>query len=116
MKTSKEENSIETIKIEGNKLIAEFMGLEGRLNHHGEFVTSYLDGDEHCHEESVLYHSCWDWLMPVVAKCIITDIPGRPWSKSERFYSYLSVNDFVNIDYVYEAVVQFIKWYNKNKI
>jgi hypothetical protein len=53
---------------EGNKLIAEFMGLtqadgEDGVFHKGVWVDSELD-----HYESLEYDSSYNWLMPVVEK------------------------------------------------
>ena len=65
-------NNTEII-LKGNKLIAEFMGLKGRVNHLNEFVTSHIDGNGHGYEENVYYHYSWDWLMPVIEKIEDTD-------------------------------------------
>jgi len=76
---------------ESNKIIAEFMG-----NMH--------DGDV-IHEE--LYDVSWDWLMPVVEK-IEQEHQGVP-------QQMLYVNLYSRLEEVYEAVVEFIIWYNQNK-
>jgi hypothetical protein len=91
-----------------NKLIAEFMGLE-------EIYTPLLNiyeisETETCLETDLAYHTDWNWLMPVVKKC-------REESNDEDSYweaIYYSLVD-LDIDNVYIAVVEFIKWYNENK-
>jgi hypothetical protein len=68
----------------------------------------------------VKYHSSWDWLMPVVEKIESLDY------KVDIFYKYAQVStmdeDFIcrsfainhsKIQEVWEMVVKFIKWYNK---
>lgn len=72
--------------MEENKLIAEFMDVN---------LIEGQRGD---------YHTSWDWLIPVVEKCF-----------QEEGKHYL-INDAlltINIDEVHEAVVKFIKEYNK---
>lgn len=69
--------------IEGNRRIAEFMGISPRLirvdmyglsfehdsftGHTPEDVWSYASG-------SLKYHTSWDWLMPVVNACYLFDM------------------------------------------
>ena len=72
--------------MEENRLIAEFMDVN---------LIEGQRGD---------YHTSWDWLIHVVEKCF-----------QEEGKNYL-INDTlltINIDEVHEAVVKFIKEYNK---
>lgn len=94
----------ENFVLNGNKLIAEFMGTtyEQKKNTHG----------------MVLYAISWDWLMPVVKK-ISQDLPEYThitWEyiSDKMIYSELAfaTND---ISKVFKAVVEFIKWYNENR-
>lgn len=117
---------------EGNKLIAEFMG--GRSNKtEPSYIAMYIRDDEvnfqeedypeaqhdgSCWKFSELkYESSWDWLMPVVVKCLDADLLGKQymWAKSERFESYIGVNYFRKIKFIYPQVVKFIKWYNQKE-
>ena len=80
METNKKNISEEII--EGNKLIAEFMGynliIPSMRRYPNNWKTSYwernYDIEKHttdhvlCEENGLKYHSSWDWLMPVVEK------------------------------------------------
>jgi hypothetical protein len=96
--------------LKGNKLIAEFMGLYsyGVLNP----VYAYNDDDylacNHYELKELIYHSSWDWLMPVVEK--IGNIPEHGYV----FKRSLDGGLFYKIESVWLAVVEFIKWYNQN--
>jgi hypothetical protein len=80
-----------------NKLIAEFMGLptevfkSGKVNYYFREFNSGTWYEEH----ELSYNVSWDWLMPVVQK--IGD---------ENLLS-------IDIDRVYDRVVEFIKEYNR---
>ena len=88
---------------ENNKLILEFMGYPNIAN--DEYKIDYL-------EDCVKYHSSWSWLMPVANEIIK--------SRDEQNYD-CDLTDLksalctTNIEYVYKAVVEFIKEYNQNK-
>ena len=79
-----------------NKLIAEFMGAEP------DKKTFFRTG-----EEVHLYHTSWDWLMPVVQK--IEDYLSDNVGKVGYFDDGLISND---IEVRHQAVVDFIKQYN----
>jgi len=89
--------------MEGNKIIAEYMG--------------YDDTGHLCQWE---YHSSWDWLMPVVEKCLEKHnnlIDGRnivvtPYAQIVEGLKVASLKE------TYNAVVEFIKslhFYNQLK-
>ena len=94
--------------IENNKLIAEFMGWKERTD-----PT----------ERWFLYHTSWDWLMPVVEKIesvkawhveISTDscTIHNGLLKKPVFETYTPTK----IEATHEAVVEFIKWHNKQNM
>ena len=98
--------------IEGNKLIAEFMGVDV------DSYTSYAEELRKCYSESDLeYHSSWDWLMPVVDKLMSTkQCDMIIHAKNLVVISYggktFSYYEMSLIENVWIAVVEFIKWYN----
>ena len=123
--------------IEGDKLIAEFMGNiysknaeawgigNAKIEHkeltiQGKVYKNLVWAERF--EKELKYHSSWDWLMPVVNKieskgfdvfinglyCRITDC-GLTDLEIE------SGETTSKIEAVWETVVEFIKWYNKEK-
>lgn len=118
--------------IESNKLIAEFMGITPRLE--SPDVYSYSDQPfftvrEYTAEAVmsaiagyVKYHSSYDWLMPVVEKIeglghdvsILKNAVGLQWCGIGKFSSNnTKATGTTKIEAIYSAVVEFIKWYNK---
>tara|TARA_R110002110_G_C13218286_1_gene697105 strand:+ start:489 stop:812 length:324 start_codon:yes stop_codon:yes gene_type:complete len=101
------------IDMKNNKLIAEFMGLDiisleqflvgvqstiarikiDRKDYICPMVEGYL-------LEHLQYHTSWDWLMPVVEKCLTTD--GQHYVINDALLT-------CNIDELYQSVLQFIK-------
>jgi hypothetical protein len=105
---------------ENNKLIGEFMGLiiSNRENYDSQLHTN-VDAD-------LKFHSSWDWLMPVVEKIeLIETIDVDILQNGTRIYEWRSgglviADNVANISYdrkiehTYDAVIQFIKWFNEN--
>lgn len=128
--------------IEGNKLIAEFMGLTpvqifGRYSvskHHCTCNDTTAEKALFGFAEIAKYHESWDWLMPVVEKIEslnITDDEGVDYSfdvtisygdctiqdedtTRKALHIYQHGIDGNKIQGVWLAVVEFIKWYNGN--
>jgi len=101
---------IRTMKTEeSNKLIAEFMGWEISIGHEGMYdLPDGLSKDYHSLKPGYMkFHTSWDWLMPVVEK-IEQEHQGVP-------QQMLYVNLYSRLEEVYEAAVEFIKWYNEQK-
>ena len=106
-----------------NKLIAEFMGV------HDEISLDSIAGNIHSwsdapfffitedSKEKVIegiakyskYDTSWDWLMPVVQKCFDTQQPeeGQHYFINESLLT-------MDIEVVYDRVVEFIKQYNES--
>lgn len=87
-----------------NKLIAEFM-------QKGSKSLGIYDFDG-CHYrlDELKFHTSWDWLMPVV-ESIFERLDSRDNSATEiKKYMLLCC-----LDETYNAVVEFINQYNKNK-
>ena len=89
-----------------NKLIAEFMGFTQEKNigwYDNDMLMSqnvYDSQDGNCFNE-LLFHTSWDWLMPVVQN-IEQDCEGVP-------QEMLNISLYSDINEVYKAVVEFIK-------
>jgi len=117
---------------ENNKIIAEFMdrtifAYNGNSSFNQEFHT-FRDCEEWIKENdfkgykaqlgwgniSGKYNIEWNELMPVFVKCC-GDLGIKRWSKSNRIYHQLGVQDFKDIKYVYGVIVEFIKWHNKQE-
>lgn len=117
-----------------NELIAEFMGVEEAYNPNGnDWVLktttpdTYGDTDilESCKCNELQYHSSWDWLMPVVEKIESDeryDVNILQYGTCIFDNQREIVNNIANIsfdkkiDHTYDAVVHFIKDYNKKKV
>ena len=90
-----------------NKLIAEFMGF-----HRTEkgYIVGGLGNGTFGFAEELMFHTSWDWLMPVVAKC--TELNDDEFDNQSIAWALLS--DSI-ID-AYDHVVEFIKTYNDDTI
>lgn len=109
------ENKTETVS--DNELIAEFMG--GHMfGSQSIGICWEFDSGFQCDDEDLKYKTSWSWLMPVVEK-----IQFFAHVKIENTQCLISVNGTLvtgivggsNIENVYKAVVEFIKWYNHSK-
>ena len=111
--------------MENNKLIAEFMGMEyGVPNDNSVMIQMTPQGNEVVPINSMEYHSSWDWLMSVVEQIenfgfeiIIAESRCKIKHNTDH-----SIKEVLNVDIIgtklqatYDAVLEFIKWYNKNK-
>lgn len=110
-----------------NILLAEFMGFKFTKEYNPYWITPHSNKNWSSKIELLQFDSDWNWLMEVVQKinlldnfeysvniytmdCYITD------SKMNKIVSIdckYNVNELINS--VYEACVEFVKWYNKNK-
>lgn len=112
---------------ENNKLIAEFMGCELKSYptaikspFHGRDIwwsPTSSDGKTRtfwCEVGKEHYHDSWDWLMPVVEKIYSNDemYLKNLEETSTQFYTG-GVKLGTRLNRVYEQVIDYIKWYNK---
>jgi hypothetical protein len=114
---------------EQNKLIAEFMGIEKISYSDTPTVERFRYGNSMLFETDLKYHTSWDWLMPVVEKIQSIDITPAPNYRGYRIEivpsGYVSIKGFPMppilanvsiegslINAVYQAVIQFVEWYN----
>jgi hypothetical protein len=120
---------------EKNRLIAQFMECEPRTDAVDDRVLAYYIGDviinadnsknendeNVFHPDDMKFHTDWNWLMPVIRKIeelgndvlITTNYIQISFDEGEQFIVIDDLN--IKIDSVYNAVVEFIKWYNENK-
>lgn len=101
--------------IENNKLIAVFMG----LTQDKPSKTLFFNINDCPNAESfeVKYHSSWDWIVPVVNRCInkigiktIDECTDYEWN---LFTAICGMKVSTPINIANEIVVEFIKWYNE---
>jgi hypothetical protein len=94
---------------ENNKLIAEFMGFEPITEEH--FLDNGFENDKQMiiDTHDCKYNSSWDWLMPVVQKCYKID-------NEEMFDNLVDAVSTLDIDTIYNEVIEFIKSHNKNLV
>ena len=91
-----------------NKLIAEFMGCTNPFNEIHD-ATLYKVEQGTFELDELQYHESWDWLMPVIEKCVRTGDDTDKWDNIFNALTTLSIKE------VYEEVVEFIKQYNKDE-
>lgn len=98
---------------ENNKIIAEFMGyIDNGCSEEGFLINPITNFDEEIND--LRYHLDWNWLMEVVEKIF------KDFYKINPCPIYLKINiekalNEVNIEAVYNACVEFIKWYDEQK-
>ena len=114
--------------MENNKIIAEFMGYKKSI------ANTWFKGNKIVQTTSFKYNSDWNWLMEVVEKIEdFFEINGK-----ELEFQIVSYEDEVKViakhsdkewetiveisadgsgkkENIYNACVEFIKWYNENK-
>ena len=116
--------------LEGNKLIAEFMGdtFHTDIEIGSDLVDkAWLCNLDQKYYSSLFYHKSWNWLIPVTKKVCNTiekllDSIKESINESYEedlmnFYSaFVEVNFFeIAIEDIYMQCVSFINWYNDNK-
>ena len=111
---------------EHNVLIARFMGYAP--NEDGLWHIYYGEGDDLFESYSLEYHHSWSWLMPVVEEiesfeddhrcCKYNVNIQQCWVEiidNENSDEIVAVDGYDKKAATYNAVVEFIKWYNKNQ-
>ena len=107
---------------ENNKIIAEFLG--ATLTKDLQIMYPVYGGDS-SYVKDLKYHLDWNWLMQVVEK-IESILPDDSIITIEYKNCFIPVLDDeepftiegggkTKIEAVYNACLEFIKWYNENK-
>jgi hypothetical protein len=93
--------------IENNKLIAEFMGLVESSIPNNYWTKKSDEGFGMGQMVELQYHEDWNSLISAVTECYSLD------ENNSEYYEaiYYSLAD-LDIEKVYKAVVEFIKYYN----
>ncbi len=111
---------------ENNKIIAEFMGLNKKIVHFEKFYSwsdaplFYTTEDS---KEKVMeniakyskYHSDWNWLMEVVGNIDYLERNTDNEVFIQKVSTVTSLPLFTPKHTLYNACVEFIKWYNEQK-
>lgn len=93
---------------ENNKLIAEFMGLDTEV-FWSDKVNYYFNSSWY-EEHELSYNVSWDWLMPVVEKCLIGEAEREDFIYQDIYDGLTNIS----LSRTYNAVVEFINQNNKN--
>ena len=112
-----------------NKIIAEFMGFEikNKINYVPSSLPNFMKKAEHLKvdkSENLPFHNDWNWLMQVVEK-IESLLPDDSFVTIEHKSCWIPIYDDeqpfgiecreeTKKQAVYNACIEFIKWYNEN--
>lgn len=95
--------------LEGNKLIAEFLGIKTKVYSDSPSMVYYDYNGFMNTVEQMKYHSSWDWLCPVYTKIgTMDELNAYPSPSKLRRASPL----FDTIEIFWNEAVDFIQWYN----
>ena len=98
--------------LEGNRLIAEFMGVKITGTKYG--CNHPLVTCAYPNYSNLKYHSSWDWLIPVIDKIYSSDYYlDYCLSNLGQFNDDIHINTKF-ISSTFESVIEYLKWYNKN--
>ncbi len=99
---------------ENNELIAEFMGYNAyEYRGHTMFI---FDEDNHRTELDLHYHTSWDWLMPVIERCLVGEAEQSEEVSNTAIKNIYESICNQDIHFAYKSVVEFIKSHNKNLV
>ena len=106
-----------------NALIAEFMGMKPHDPKELDgFWTNTIKAHKFDNVMNLQFNSDWNWLMEVVEKIEsigFTFETKKNWARITRKGENIILRweeDKTKIEAVYNACIEFIKWYNENKI
>ena len=117
--------------MQNNKLIAEFIGMvydnhNNQPNKYWELTDeqNFVSPKPYPQDKDLKFHSDWNWLMEVVEKIECCDFIFSIHHEVANIFNgecnELTYNETTQartkIEAVYNACLEFIKWYNENKI
>jgi hypothetical protein len=98
---------------EGNKLIAEFMGVKIGVDKY----SWRIGVTEPLREEHLAYHKEWGWLMPVVEKINRLELveSSEMCQREPAFYMMPIRNALCDVDIkkTWQSIIRLLEWYNK---
>jgi len=113
-----------------NKLIAEFMGYPPMTDAVDDRTIAYDIGgsimninnthnendDDVFHPDDMKFHTSWDWLMPVIEKCLVGEAEQSDEISNTTIKNIYEGICNQDISHAYKSVVEFIKTYNNDTI
>lgn len=91
-----------------NELIAEFMGMKYSDK------RSFNDGEwTHSIKSLSKFETSWDWLMPVVKKCLVGEAEQSEEMSNNTIKNVYEGICNQDISFVYKSVIEFINQHNK---
>jgi hypothetical protein len=104
--------------IDGNKLIAEFMGIRRGHKYLDLDVSVEYQFELLCSASELQFNLSWDWLMPVVEKISKNYVyyQSNDSGKWQILIDIASINIVSEnlLEAVWRAIVEFIQWNNKH--
>ena len=93
-----------------NTLIAEFMGIELDTESYrcGSKMT-YEDWLNHSTQKNMRFHESWDWLMPVIEKCLVGEAEQSDEISNATIKNIYEGICNQDISHAYKSVITFIK-------
>ena len=113
-----------------NKLIAEFMGYPPMTDAVDDRTIAYDIGgsimninnthnendDDVFHPDDMKFHTSWDWLMPVIEKCLVGEAEQSDEISNTTIKNIYEGICNQDISHAYKSAVEFIKTYNNDTI
>lgn len=106
--------------IENNKLLAEFLGAK-QYDAEDDFVyfdeTDNIFSNDTISLKSLKFNTDWNWLMQVVEKIESLDIYYSKYiDYNSSMFTSGKIELSTKIEAVYNACVEFVKWYNTQSL
>jgi hypothetical protein len=113
---NKQIEQLDPTAIEGNKLIADFIGLKwhenGTISNYLSVLNMRMGMDT---VDDLKFHTSFDWLMPVVEKIKMQDEWRWDYPNRSEYYDLQRALSSIDLLSLWQATVNFIKWYNQTQ-